>query len=144
MEQWVNILGTSVEFLIGAGSKDEIVHRVMDKLSEKDSEISRLRYAFGKESHEVEQILGQALGYLWYKDDQKNFPGATEKDGVCVGEHIPQTLAMEAVHEIARLNAIVDDIAKYIDWSRMPSDLLARIRERKDMKAYVEQEAHDE
>lgn len=68
----------------------------------------------------------------------------TEKDEVCVGNHIPQTLAMEAVHEIARLNAIVDDIAKYIDWSRMPSDLLARIRERKDMKAYVEQEAHDE
>lgn len=49
---------------------------------------------------EVEQILGKALGYPWYKDDQKNFPGATEADGVCVGEHTVPTLAFEAARRL--------------------------------------------
>ena len=53
-----------------------------------------------KELLEIEQILGKALGYPWYKDDQKNFPGATEKDGVCVGEHTAVTLAMEAADKL--------------------------------------------
>lgn len=50
--------------------------------------------------HEVEQTLGKALGYPWFKDDQKNFPGATEKDGVCVGEHVPETIAAEAARRL--------------------------------------------
>ena len=33
----------------------------------------------------VEQEVGKTLGFPWYKDDQKNFPGATEEHGVCVG-----------------------------------------------------------
>ena len=53
-----------------------------------------------KELLEIEQILGKALGYPWYKDDQKNFPGATEEDGVCTGEHTPVTLAMEAANKL--------------------------------------------
>ena len=56
-----------------------------------------------KELLEIEQILGKALGYPWYKDDQKNFPGATEKDGVCTGEHTPVTLAMEAAEKVEKL-----------------------------------------
>jgi hypothetical protein len=47
-----------------------------------------------KESEEIEQILGKALGYPWYKDDLKNFPNATETDGVCVGDHTAWSLAM--------------------------------------------------
>lgn len=58
-----------------------------------------------QEYRELEQILGKALGYPWYRDDQKNFPGATEADGVCVGEHVPITLAMEAAEKIAELEA---------------------------------------
>lgn len=45
---------------------------------------------------EVDQVPGKALGYPWYKDDQKNFPDATEEDGVCTGEHTPETLLAEA------------------------------------------------
>lgn len=45
--------------------------------------------------NDITQLLGKALGYPWYKDDQKNFPGATEADGVCVGEHVAVTLAAE-------------------------------------------------
>ena len=53
--------------------------------------------------HRIEQILGKALGYPWFKDDQKNFPSATEEDGVCVGDHVAETLAMEAAKKIAQL-----------------------------------------
>jgi hypothetical protein len=61
-------------------------------------------------SSEVEQILGKALGYPAYKDDQENFPGATEQDGVCVGEHVPQSLAEEAAKKIFSLKSWVDDL----------------------------------
>lgn len=56
-----------------------------------------------KEEDEIQQILGKALHYPWYKDDQVNFPGATEEDGVCVGEHVVITLAMEAAKKIEEL-----------------------------------------
>ena len=52
------------------------------------------------EMSEVEQTLGKALGYPWYKDDPKNFPNATEEDGVCVGEHTASTLAAEAANRL--------------------------------------------
>jgi|SRR5690606_2675517 len=62
--------------------------------------------------NEIEQILGQAIGgYPWYKDDQTNFPGATEKDGVCVGDHTPTTLAMEAA---ALIKSLREKIASLI------------------------------
>lgn len=48
-----------------------------------------------QELREVEQILGEALGYPRYMDDQKNFPGASEEDGVCVGEMTPALLAKQ-------------------------------------------------
>ncbi len=47
--------------------------------------------------NEIEQTAGKALGYPWYKDDQKNFPDATEVDGVCAGEHV----AVSIVDELA-------------------------------------------
>ena len=55
-----------------------------------------------KEQWEAEQVLGKALGYPWYKDDKKNFPDATEADGVCTGEHTFVTLAMEAATRMKR------------------------------------------
>lgn len=65
-------------------------HDPCDKFKEKTIQSRR----------EVEQILGKALGYPWYKDDQKNFPGATEADGVCIGEQVVETLAEEAAERI--------------------------------------------
>jgi hypothetical protein len=52
---------------------------------------------------EIEQELGKALGYPWYKDDQKNFPGTTEANGVCVGDHVAESIAAEAAHRITTL-----------------------------------------
>lgn len=56
-----------------------------------------------KESEEIEQILGKALGYPWFKDDPKNFPNATEADGVCVGDNTAWSLAMLAADKIKEL-----------------------------------------
>lgn len=67
------------------------------------AEIDRLQHASYQLHEEVCQTLGKALGYPWLKDDQDNFPGATEADGVCVGEHVAESLAVEAAKEIKRL-----------------------------------------
>lgn len=54
-------------------------------------------------SYNVEQTLGKILCYPWYKDDKKNFPDATEEDGVCVGEDTIETLADRAAERIRHL-----------------------------------------
>lgn len=56
--------------------------------------------AWGKENNEICQLLGKVLGYPWYKDDPKNFPDATEENGVCVGGHVAVTIAAEAASKI--------------------------------------------
>lgn len=66
-------------------------------------------------AYEVDQTLGIALGYPYYANDQKNFPGATEADGVCTGEHVPESIASEAARRIndmfMALNAVLQHIA---------------------------------
>jgi hypothetical protein len=52
-------------------------------------------------ANEVEQVLGKALGYPKYSDDQKNFPGTTEADGVCVGDSVPESLVAQAAGHVA-------------------------------------------
>lgn len=63
--------------------------------------------ALRKEEIECENILGAALGYPWYKDDQKNFPDATDADGVCTGEHTLLTLCMEAARQLECYRALM-------------------------------------
>ena len=60
---------------------------------------------FQRHDGELQQICGQALGYPWFKDDQKSFPGATEKDGVCVGEHVGITIAQELANAYRKRTA---------------------------------------
>lgn len=66
--------------------------------------------AMQQELNEVEQILGRALGYPLYADDQKSFPGATAADGVCTGDHTPISLAMETAARITELKKFQDDV----------------------------------
>jgi hypothetical protein len=68
-------------------------------------EIERLRLGYTTLNSEVCQCLGKALGYPWYKDDQENFPGATEDSGVCAGDHVAETIAAEAARQIGNLEA---------------------------------------
>ena len=75
----------------------------MLKIDEDEAYIAKLEYqrdGMLKELLEIEQILGKVLGYPEYKNDQKNFPGATDADGVCVDEHTAVTLAMEAADKL--------------------------------------------
>lgn len=63
-----------------------------------------------KELNEVEQILGKALGYpeLYEADDPEKgpitcgteYPNAKPTGTVCVGDHVPATLAQEAANRI--------------------------------------------
>lgn len=70
-----------------------------------------LQQICAKTEHEIKQVLGKALGnYPWYKDDQKNFPGATDADGVCVGEHVAETIAEEAANVIVQLKEQRDEL----------------------------------
>lgn len=72
-----------------------------------EKELADLRKACSREDDEICQTLGKALGYPWFKDDQKNFPGATEANGVCVGDHVAASLAAEAAAELRGLNGEV-------------------------------------
>lgn len=57
----------------------------------------------------MEQLLAQALGcFPWYKDDQDNFPDATEDDGVCVGDLVLEDLAQMAASWIKRHRALAE------------------------------------
>jgi methionine aminopeptidase len=72
---------------------------IIDNLREKERRMNT-------EFHNIEQILGAALGFPWFKDDQKNFPNATEADGVCVGDHTAWSLALMAADKIKDLPKI--------------------------------------
>ena len=61
-----------------------------------------------EESEEIEQILGKALNYPYYMEDSKNFPNATETDGVCVGVETAWSLAMIAADKIKELEEKVE------------------------------------
>ncbi len=73
------------------------------RVAELEETNAGLRYEMTTTDHNVCQCLGHALNYPRYADDQANFPGATDADGVCVGEHVAETIAIEAVEEIERL-----------------------------------------
>jgi hypothetical protein len=70
--------------------------------------LKRVRDKMLEEFHQIEQILGKALGYPWYKDDLKNFPNATEADGVAVGDHTAWSLAHQAADRIKELQEQLD------------------------------------
>jgi len=69
------------------------------------AEIDRLRAACSATNEAVCQTLGRTLGYPKFCDDQENFPGATEADGVCVGDHVAESIAEEAARKIDELRA---------------------------------------
>ena len=86
---------------LSLGSDDH--HNCLTVLQDELKEMTRQRDAGMLGHSEIEQRLGKALGYPWYKDDPKNFPDATEKDGVCVGAHVAESLAAEAASVIIKL-----------------------------------------
>jgi hypothetical protein len=66
------------------------------------AEADRLRQVMARINDTICQTLAQALGgYMWFKDDQVNFPGATEANGVLVVEQTAEDLAKLAAKRIA-------------------------------------------
>jgi len=63
-------------------------------------EIERLRKAYFIHENEIQQTLAKPLGFPRYCDDQKNFPGTTERDGRCTGVEVGETLAIQAARLI--------------------------------------------
>ncbi len=64
---------------------------------------TKVANGYSTTQHEISQALGRALGYPRYADDQENFPGADDSDGVCVGELLAEDLASLAAREIESL-----------------------------------------
>lgn len=75
------------------------------ELTKADERNRFLVNAYAKAHEEICQTAGKALGYPLLKDDQKNFPYATEADGVCVGEHVAQTIVEELAKKYEEANA---------------------------------------
>jgi hypothetical protein len=75
--------------------------------------VAHLERGCSTQNQEVMQTLGKALGYPWYKDDPKNFPNATEADGICPGEHVAESMAAEAATKITTLVARVEALEKW-------------------------------
>lgn len=76
---------------------------------------AELKAALVNQNHDVCQTLGKALRYPWFKDDPANFPDATEADGVCTADHVPETLAAEAAKRIAELEARERISIRYVE-----------------------------
>ncbi len=74
------------------------------------AEREKMRNAAMKNEREIQQSLGKALGFPWFKDDPKNFPLATEADGVTTGEHCAATLAEEAARMLAVQQARIREL----------------------------------
>jgi hypothetical protein len=83
-----------------------------NKVRALEAENTRLKDAYHRSAAEIDQTLGRALGYPRYCDDQKNFPGTTDADGVCTGDHVPESLAAEAANLITRLKGELEE-ARY-------------------------------
>lgn len=82
-----------------------------------EREIERLRVACSKTNDDVCQTLGNVLGYPRFVDDQETFPGATESNGVCVGDHVAGSIAEEAAHTIVDLRKEIDSLITERDYA---------------------------
>lgn len=90
----------------------EAVRWALAEISRMEADRERVSLLCSVDNDDICQTLGKALGYPWFKDDQENFPGATEVDGVCVGEHVGASIAAEAADRIVKLEGEVDRLRR--------------------------------
>lgn len=75
---------------------------IIDKQRGEILRLQNQNAAMLREFNEIDQILGKALRFPWFKDDPINFPNATEKDGVVVAGPTWE-LATHAANKIKKL-----------------------------------------
>lgn len=98
---------SAAEFELPPSIQSQKNIRAIDRMNEAAQVLSVQLPGYQKHLRACEQIAGKALGYPWFKDDQKHFPGATEEDGVCIGEHVGDTIVEElAQAKIAMAEAL--------------------------------------
>ena len=90
-------------------------------MGELRAEIARLRTALSKQNDEICQALGSALGYPKFCDDQQTFPGATESSGVCTGDHVAESIAVEAAALIERQAREIAALQEATTWRGIES-----------------------
>lgn len=103
----------------------EMAIAVADELDRLTAENARVKQAAASAEHEVQQILGKALGYA------PLHPEASQVDDgqVCVGEHTAASIALEAALTLAKLAIERDrNIAKLAELQAEREDLIARNR----------------
>lgn len=83
---------------------------LLDECARLETELARLRHAFRAQEDEICQTAGRALGYPWFKDDQKNFPGADDTWGVCVGDHVAETIVEELAKTFVKQKEFIGDL----------------------------------
>lgn len=113
------------------------IARLESEIVRANTERVRMQEASEKMNNEVCQTLGKALRYPWFKDDQENFPGATEADGVGVGDHVAESLAAEAAKRIAELEQ------HYLDRCRDHAACNARIAQLEGLGPLIERLERD-
>lgn len=98
-----------------AAANPATVLSLLSEIAALRGERDRLRNAVSKSNDEICQSLGKALGHPWFKDDQANFPGSTETDGVCVGDHVAESIADEASRRLTQAERQRDELRKALE-----------------------------
>lgn len=80
-----------------------------DEVDALRAENERLRLALSRGNDQTCQTLAMAMGgFPRYVDYQEYFPGATEADGVCVGDLVDVDLVGMAARHITALRGLVE------------------------------------
>lgn len=88
----------------------ELIPAAVNALAHLVDASASLKDALSRQQQEIQQTLGAALSYPRYCDDKVNFPDATEADGVCVGDHVAESIAVEAARRITDAEASLREL----------------------------------
>lgn len=108
-----------VAVLIAEGADaDSLEHFARDlerELNAAKARIYHITDGFRREQNDIEQTCGKALGYPRFCDDQKAFPGSTDADGVCIGDHVAASIAAELANKYAEAMERVKRLEEAVD-----------------------------
>lgn len=86
---------------------------LLDECARLETELARLRHACRAQEDEICQLAGKALGYYpWFKDHPEHFPGADESCGVCVGDHVAETIVEELAKAFVKQKEFIGDLVE--------------------------------
>lgn len=111
-----------------AGVSAEFARGLERELNYAEERNRLLVNAYAKDHEDLCQTAGKALGYPWFKDDQKNCPGATDADGVCVGEHVADTIVEELAKKYEEANRRIKWLISERDTARAQADMKYLLR----------------